>query len=654
MTKKMIQIRNFLLGLLILEFVAIAGLYLIVSTTIVFSLCIYIFIKNCISIGVLIYLSYMLDKQQLSVGEILNKDAENAFIFGGVGLIQYDESRNITWISDLLQELDIQIIGSKLLEWQPLLSSLFEDDDVRIIDIKSRKYEVYNNKETRLLYLKDVTDLLTVTKDYEDQQLCVSYITIDNYDESIEHADEHKVAAIQSTTRQMILDWAKENGIILRRYKSDGYIAIFNERTYHKQVELKFNILDSFKEKAESLGEVMTLSIGIGRGSKILRELDEMAFTALSLAYSRGGDQVTVKSQDEPIRYFGGNSEGFEKSNKIRARVISQSLGGLVKQADKILIMGHKYSDFDSYGASLAMHALCRAYQKPSHIIIDYDSLEDKTAPVAKQMKNDKEYKGVFISSAAAIETNTNETLLIIVDNHKPSLAIDGAVIKAVNNIVVIDHHRRGEEFIQLPILTYLEPAASSTVELLVELLDYQKVDVPVTETEATIMYTGMLIDTNFFKTRVGARTFQAAAKLRDMQANVARAHQYLEDDYQTTVDKLSVKQSAYPYGEGILIAFGEQGKVYNQSLLAKAGNELMAIQDIKAVFVIGNISKSEVAISARSSRDINVQVIMERMGGGGHFSMAACQLKEERVVVAINQLEEVINEYLDERGNEQ
>lgn len=167
-------------------------------------------------------------------------------------------------------------------------------------------------------------------------------------------------------------------------------------------------------------------------------------------------------------------------------------------------------------------------------------------------------------------------------------------------------------------------------------------------------MYTGMLIDTNFFKTRVGTRTFQAAAKLRDMQANVPKAHQYLEDDYQTTVDKLSIKQSAYPYGQGILIAFGEQGKIYNQSLLAKAGNELMAIQDIKAVFVVGNISKTEIAISARSSRDINVQVIMEKMGGGGHFSMAACQIKEERVVVAINQLEEAINEYLDERGNEQ
>lgn len=653
MTKKMVQMRNVLLGLLILEFVIIAGIYLLISTTVVFSLCVYIFIKNCLCLGTIIYISYILDRQQVSVSEVLNKDAENAFIFGGIGLIQYDEQRNITWVSDLLQELNLHILGSKLLEWQPLLSSLFEDDDVRVIDINSRKYEVYNNKETRLLYLKDVTDLLTITKEYEDQRLCVAYITIDNYSDSIDHADEQKVASIQSTTRQLILDWAKENGIILRRYKSDGYIAVFNERIYHKQVESRFNILDTFKIQVESLGEVMTLSIGIGRGSKVFRELDEMAFSALSLAYSRGGDQVTVKSQGESIRFFGGNSESYEKNNKIRARVIAQSLAGLIKQADRILIMGHKQSDFDSFGASIAMHAICNAYEKPSNIIIDYDSLEEKVVAIAKQVRNDERYKGVFIPPSMVQEIKTNATLLIVVDNHKPSLVIDKTVLDLVKNIVIIDHHRRGEEFIQLPILTYLEPAASSTVELLVELLDYQKVDVYLTELEATIMYTGMLIDTNYFKTRVGARTFQAAAKLRNMHANVSLAHEYLEDDYETMINKLSIKQNAYPYGDGILIGYGEQGKIYSRGLLAKAGNELMNIQEVKAVFVVGSVSKTEIAISARSNKDVNVQVIMEKLGGGGHFTMAACQLKEESVVAAINQLEEVVNEYLDERGSE-
>lgn len=650
MTKKMMQIRNIIFALLVLEFLLILLGYVFIQNATFLALTCYVFIKNSICVGTVIYISSILEKNNLSVSEALNEDAKNAFIFGGVGLIKYDENRNISWTSDLFKIMDVNIVGSKLLEWQPQISSLFEEDDVKTIDINSRKYEVYNNIATRLLYLKDVTDLTTITKEYDDQQLCVAYITVDNYDESIEHADEQKAASIQSTTRQTILDWAKENGIILKRYKSDGYIAIFNERIYRKQVELKFNILDIFKEKAEELGEVMTLSIGIGRNSKVLRELDELAFSALSLAYSRGGDQATVKSNTEAVRFFGGNSESYEKSNKIRARVIAQSLAGLIKQADNVLIMGHKESDFDSFGASIAMLSICRAYQKEAHIIIDYDSLEKKTETVALSLKNDARYRGVFLSPSRIGEVNRSKTLLVVVDNHKPSLAIDKTALDVVKNIVVIDHHRRGEEFIKLPVLTYLEPAASSTVELLVELFDYQKVEINITEREATIMYAGMLIDTNYFKTRVGARTFQAAAKLRDMQANVANAYEFLEDDYQTTLDKLSITQSAYQYGQGILIAFGNEEKIYDRTLLAKAGNELMSISGIQAVFIVGQVSKTDVAISARSAKDVNVQVIMEKLGGGGHFSMAACQLSDMDVKIAINMLEEAINEYLDER----
>ena len=549
--------------------------------------------------------------------------------------------------------MKINIVGRKLLEWQPLLASLFEDDDIKVVDINSRKFEVYNSKESRMLYLKDVSDYIEISKEFEDQQICVAYITIDNYDESIEQADEQTAASIQSNSRQVILDWAKDNGVVLKRYKSDGYIAVFNERTYRKQVEDKFKILDIFKEQAEQLGQVMTLSIGIGRGSNILRELDELAFSALSLAYSRGGDQATVKSNDEPIRYFGGNSESYEKSNMIRARVIAQTLAGIIKKSDNVLIMGHKQSDFDSFGASIAMYAMCKAYGKKTYIIIDYDSLEEKTKTVATNLCDDERYRGVFISPLRAQELNMSNTLLVIVDNHKPSLAIDSNILDIVSNKVVIDHHRRGEEFVELPLLTYLEPAASSTVELIVELFEYQKEEICVTEREATIMYTGMLIDTNYFRTRVGTRTFQAAAKLKELQANVGEAYKYLEDDYDTTLTKLSITQTAYRYGEGILIAFGKLDKIYSRTLLAKAGNELLGISGVKAVFIVGKTGKEEISISARSTRDINVQLIMEKLGGGGHFSMAACQLEMEDVTRAINLLEEAVNMYLDERKSE-
>ena len=220
------------------------------------------------------------------------------------------------------------------------MASLFEDEDIKVVDIKGKKFEAYNSKETKLIYLKDVTQFLSLQQDYLDQQVCMAYITIDNYEETLENADEPKMAMIQAKSRQVIVDWAYSNGIIIRRFKSGGYLAFFNERIYKKQVENKFAILDTFKEMSRELDEVMTLSIGIGRDSRVLRELDDMASAALNLTYSRGGDQVAVKSGDDNVKFFGGNSDTFEKSSKVRARVIAQSLAGLIKNSSQVLIMG--------------------------------------------------------------------------------------------------------------------------------------------------------------------------------------------------------------------------------------------------------------------------------------------------------------------------
>ncbi|MDD8049528.1 MAG: DHH family phosphoesterase [Thomasclavelia sp.] len=652
MIKKLVQLRNVFIALLVLEMVIVFSVYTALDTEYTKLLLIYVVIKNLILIGAIVLSSRLIETNNLSVSTALNEDSNNALLFGGVALIKYDENRNIVWVSDLFQEKDINIVGRKLLEWQPLLAPLFEDEDVQTIDILSRKYEAYNSKSSRLVFLKDVTDYMEVSKAYEDQHMVFAYISIDNYDDSIEYAQEDKAVQIQTTAVKIITDWAKTNGIILKKYKADAYIAVFNERIYTKQVNGKFSILDQFRSALDDLGQVMSLSIGIGRGTQVVRELDELAFNALSMSFSRGGDQVVVKSLDEPIRYFGGNSESSETSNRVRARVIAQTLSSLIKQADNVIIMGHKQSDFDSFGASVSMHTICNALQVNSYIALDFESLEDKTYHVATELASDMHYKDVIVSINQAKELVTHKTLLVCVDNHKPSLAISKDLIDIVRNKVIIDHHRRGEEFIELPILTYLEPAASSTVELLVELFDYLKVEINVTQREATIMYAGMLIDTNYLKTRVGSRTFLAAAKLKDMSANVSEAYEYLKDDFTTTLTKYSIMESAYQFGNDILIAYGKENETYTRAMLAKAGNELINVSDIKAAFTIGKIdSKGTIALSARSNKDINVQLIMEKLGGGGHFSMAACQISDSNIVDVTNRLEEAINEYLDERS---
>ena len=286
----------------------------------------------------------------------------------------------------------------------------------------------------------------------------------------------------------------------------------------------------------------------------------------------------------------------------------------------------------DSFGASLGVAKIAKAYGKKTNIVVDLDSIEKKTKDVVTIVKSDERYKGLIVTYTEAMERINKNTLLIIVDNHKPSLAISSALLERVRNKVIIDHHRRGEEFIEAPVLTYLEPAASSTVELVVELCDYQNVDLNINELDATIMYAGMLVDTNNFKQRVGVRTFQSAAQLKELQANVTQAYEFLEDSYEDTLKKLSITQEAYQYNDYILIACGQENQEYSRTMLAKASNSMLEVSSIKASFTIGRVSKTMVALSARSAKDINVQIIMENMGGGGHFSMAAAQFENQSI----------------------
>lgn len=650
MIRKVNEIWYFILALLIVELFICGILYLSGLNIISLRFLLFVTVNNIVIGIAILMVKRIIHKEGIELSDSLTEETNNIFVYGGIGIISYDENRNAIWVSDLFKEKGLDITGKKILEWQPLLAPVFDYDDVIVVDINSRKYEVYNNKTSRMLYLKDTSDLVALNKEVIDQRICIGYILIDNYEETIEYMSEEKSVDVETILRDIVISWAKNNGISIKRYKNNMFLLIFNDRTYRKLVEEKFNVLKNFRDATKKMDQMMTLSIGVGRSSKIIRENDQLAFSALQLANSRGGDQVVIKTKDEVVLYFGGTTQSTEKESRVKSRVISQALSGLIKKADNVFIMGHKLSDFDSFGGSVALYILCRYLGKEANIILDFDSIESKTKAAALQLRNNLEYKSVIISPTRAMEIKRPNTLLVVVDNHKASLAISTTLAETIKNVVVIDHHRRGEEFIKLPLLTYLEPAASSTVELITELFEYHKHEVKVTPEEATILYAGMLVDTNYFKVRVSSRTFQVASKLKDYQADVGRAYQYLEDDYQTTIDKFSLTKNNYRLGDDMLIAYGLQDTIYSRTLLAKAGNELMMISEIKAVFVVGRTDKNEVSISARSTNDVNVQLIMEKLGGGGHFSMAATQIKSEDVFAVVNQLEKAINQYLDER----
>ena len=591
-----------------------------------------------------------LETMAVDVRETIGPESSNAFLFGQVGLLMYDENHMIYFQSDLFNEREIDLRGMSLKDWQPVLEEKFESQDIIDIEVGEWRFEVYNNQDSKTLYLKDVTHFKELLETYNDQQKVFGYLSIDNFDETIAGVDEQKGALIQSSVRSTLVEWANENGIILRRYRQESYMLFADETGYQKMAKGKFIVLNRIREKAAQYNVVLGVSIGLSRHETNMAKMDDAANEAFSLALSRGGDQVVVKSAIEPIRYFGGTSETKMKTSRVRVRIIAQSLNGIFKNAENIFIMGHKESDLDSLGASIALYKIAKKYKVPTYIVINPDSMEAKTKRAYRRLVKSEEYSDVFMLPQRVTEFAKEGSLLISVDNHRKSLAIAPQLVDSVADIVVIDHHRRGEEFMDSPILTYLEPAASSTVELITELFDYQDKKIKLNELEATILYAGMLVDTSNFKSRVGVRTFKVAATLKEMGADMAKATELLQDDLVSTLKKAEFIQTAKRYHSHVLIATGQEQEAHSRVMLAKVGNDLLSIDETEAAFVIGRIDENTVAVSGRSKDKINVQIIMEKMGGGGHFGMAACQINGMSVEEVNRLLISKIDEYFEER----
>lgn len=636
--------------ILVAEVIAIFLTYAMIQENLVLLFALVVTCNNALIGWGLFAVLNQLETNHVTISNVLGQETKNAILFGLVGMLMYDENHVISWQSDLFDEMELDFVGMRLGECLPSLEENFESEEIHTVHIGEQQFEVYNNQDTCTLYLKDVSNFNDLLEDYHEEQLVFGYLSVDNFDETIVSVDEHKGALIQSAVRSSLAKWASELGIILKRYRQENYILICNEMSYEKLVESKFAILNKIRDTASHYNVVLGLSIGLARHETNLEAIDDAANDAFSLALSRGGDQVVVKTSDEPVRYFGGNSETKSKTSRVRVRIIAQSLNGLFKEADSIFIMGHSESDLDSLGASIALMRIAKNYGVPVYIVVNPESMEAKTKRAYRLLTKTGEYDDIFVIPQRVNELVRANSLLVSVDNHRQSLALAPSLVDLISQIVVIDHHRRGEDFMGKPILTYLEPAASSTVELITEFYDYQEKKVKLSELEATIMYAGMLVDTSHFKTRTGVRTFKVAATLKDMGADMGKATELLQDDFAFTLKKAEFIQTAERYNNQVLIATGDANNEYSRVMLAKVGNDLLSIDETEASFVIGRISDNQVAVSSRSKGKINVQVIMEKMGGGGHFSMAACQLQDVDVEEVKALLIEKLDEYFEER----
>lgn len=540
-------------------------------------------------------------------------------------VIMYDQENNeVTWQNEYATDTFGNLLGAdvnKICEGD-LLKEVDEGEE-NIVYYENHYYRVVHNKDT--FVLMDVSKRMNALHKYEDNKDCVINIRIDSIDDLSESLDDVTYLNLIQSLRTIINDFASEYDSLLRRLRSDSYLMIVKKKDINHVIEDAISVLEKVKENNSDVEDKITVSMGIAYDFGQLKDLQYEAGAALDMALARGGDQIVVKENGLSYQFFGGNSEASEKRNRVKVRMMASTLENLIREASNVLIMPHRNADMDAIGGAFGMAKFVRINNKKANVIGDVNTLEITTQDAFDTLELADE--NLLINEDEALEIIDQDTLLIIVDTSNVELLESQKVYEAVEKKVVIDHHRRGENFIEKPLLIYIESYASSTVELVSELLRFQSRNYRLGTNVATLMLAGMMVDTSYFTVRTGVRTFDAAALLRDQGANPLDAKELLQVNIDTYQKRLAIVSDAKFYNDKIAVATYTKEQV-SRSLLAQSAVELLDVKDIVATFVIGYLQDGSVGISARSNGDLNVQHILEAFGGGGHFSMAAAQVK--------------------------
>jgi cyclic-di-AMP phosphodiesterase len=576
---------------------------------------------------------------------------EEALMEMPIGIMLINDDYFIEWTNPFLSSyFDADtLIGKSLYEIADTLIPVIKQEvGTEIITLHGRKFRVILKSEEKLLYFFDVTEQKEIEKLYHDERTVIAVIFLDNYDELTQGMDDQMRGSINNMVTSTLNKWAQDNGIFLKRISSERFIAVFNEAILQLLEKEKFTVLDEVREMTSKQNISFTLSIGVGAGTPSLPELGVLAQSSLDLALGRGGDQVAIKHPNGKVKFFGGKTNPVEKRTRVRARVISHALKDLITASDKVIIMGHKNPDMDSIGSSIGIYKVAQMNQKDAYIVLNFQEMDGAVHRLMGEIRQQEQLFSRFIGPEEALEISTEKTLLVIVDTHKPALVIEERLLNKIDNVVVIDHHRRGEEFIENPVLVYMEPYASSTAELVTEFLEYQPKRGKIEMIEATALLAGIVVDTKSFTLRTGARTFDAASYLRGQGADTILVQKFLKESVDTYIKRAKLIESVLFYRDGIAIAKGDEGDLHDQVLLAQAADTLLTMDGVAASFVIAKRSEGLIGISARSLGSVNVQVIMEKLQGGGHLTNAATQLTGISITEAERQLKLAIEDYFE------
>ena len=612
-------------------------------------------------IGLLIFVTYILQKKksveqmERYISKLTNRikdSSEKGINKFPIGIIVIDEDKNIEWANNFIyKNIKVEEIkGLNILELMPEISELFDLETPvdNQFEIFGKFYKVNYQKDSGYIYFFDITESKVVMQRFRDTRPIILNLSLDNYEDVYDSLEDEVASRLDATVVVTLTDWAKKNSIYLKRIDDDRFIGLLNVKDLKKIEKEKFQILDTIRNLKEEFDAPITLSIGVGMGTDFLPELGELAKSSLDLALGRGGDQVAMKDVDGTIRFYGGKTNPQEKRTRIKARVVSNALADIVSDSDKIIVMGHKRPDFDAVGACVGIYTFSKIVGKECYIILNDSDRDETIQKVMFEIDNsDEQLSKVFVDSDEAWELMTPQTTLIVVDTSDASRVIDAAILSKANRKVIIDHHRRGEDIITNPLLTYIEPYASSSSELIAELIEYQTKIEKITPIAATIMLGGIVVDTQNFSIRTGSRTFDAAAYLRSNGADPTRVKTILKEPFENFMNRVEIINNSIQKTPEIIMAKAPEDKYYTNVMLAQSADLLLTLKGIECSFAIGYLEEGKVGISARSLGNINVQLIMEELGGGGHLANAATQIEGINLDEALDRLNDAIDKIL-------
>lgn len=591
----------------------------------------------------------------------IRKGEQDAYLKMPIGMILYDTNENITWINPYLQKkLQRQdFIGIPLKELNERLyyqvkrqiQNQKENDIFTHVD---KKYQVIVHPDIRMIYLTDITEYASIEEKYYEEQIVFGQIFLDNFSEVSQSLNDRRKSNLNNFVTNQLSSWAIHHNIFMKRVDDDRFIAFLNRKSLETLEKEKFDIMDKIRETTAKQNYPLTVSMGFSYSDKENEtqypEIASYAQANLDLALGRGGDQVVVRSQNEDARFYGGKSNPMEKRTRVRARMVSQALKDLMEEATEIIVMGHQFPDMDAIGGCLGIRRIANMNQKKAWIVTNENQFSHDIHKLMDVIREQEDLREDIITPEEALEKLMPNTLVILVDVSRPVIAAAPEVLEQANKIVVIDHHRRSQDFPKNPVLVYIEPYASSTGELITELFEYQNnYAESIQPIEATAMLGGIIVDTRNFTLRTGSRTFDAASYLKSVGADTILIQRLLKENVETYLLRSHLLNSLILLDNNIGIVRGEEDNPYPTVVAAQTADMMLSMENIDASFVVTKREDGRIGISGRSLGNKNVQRVMEKMGGGGHLSNAATQLSNTTIEEAVIQLKEVISDL----GNE-